>query len=53
MCGIMKNSSYCLNKEILCFAHLTNTMPRQEEAFEKGEPFSSIDTLIQIKTIIK
>ena len=39
-------------KNILCFAHLTNTMPQQEGDFEKGEHFGSIDTLHLLKMII-
>jgi uridine phosphorylase len=30
---------------ILCFAHLTNSMAQKEGDFEKGEEFGSIDTL--------
>ena len=30
---------------ILCFAHLTNSMAQKEGDFEKGEAFGSIDTL--------
>lgn len=40
-------------KEIICFAHLTNTMAQQEGDFEKGEHFGSIDNLNLIKTIIE
>ncbi len=32
-------------KNIVCFAHLTNTMAQNEGDFEKGEHFGSIDTL--------
>ncbi len=32
-------------KEVLCFAHLTNTMALEEGDFEKGPHFGSIDTL--------
>lgn len=38
--------------EIICFAHLTNTMAQKEGDFEKGEHFGSIDSLNLIKTII-
>jgi uridine phosphorylase len=31
--------------DILCFAHLTNSMAQKEGDFEKGEEFGSIDTL--------
>ena len=33
------------NKNVVCFAHLTNTMAQNEGDFEKGESFGSIDTL--------
>ncbi|GEP97755.1 nucleoside phosphorylase [Chitinophaga cymbidii] len=39
-------------RDIVCFAHLTNTMAQQEGDFEKGEHFGSIDTLALIKKII-
>lgn len=39
-------------KEVVCFAHLTNTMAQQEGDFEKGEHFGSIDTLDLLKHII-
>lgn len=32
-------------KNVICFAHLTNTMAKNEGDFEKGEHFGSIDTL--------
>ena len=32
-------------KNVVCFAHLTNTMAQNEGDFEKGEAFGSIDTL--------
>lgn len=33
------------HKNVVCFAHLTNTMAQNEGDFEKGEAFGSIDTL--------
>lgn len=33
------------NKDVVCFAHLTNSMAKNEGDFEKGEHFGSIDTL--------
>lgn len=33
------------NKNIICFAHLTNTMAQTEGDFEKGEEMGSLDTL--------
>lgn len=39
-------------KDIICFAHLTNTMAQQAGDFEKGEHFGSIDTLNLIKDVI-
>lgn len=40
-------------KEIICFAHLTNTMAQQEGDFEKGEHFGSIATFNLIKQLIE
>lgn len=39
--------------EVICFAHLTNTMAQEEGDFEKGEEFGSLDTLALIAKIIK
>jgi uridine phosphorylase len=33
------------NKNVICFAHLTNTMAQQEGDFEKGEYFGSLESL--------
>jgi uridine phosphorylase len=38
---------------ILCFAHLTNSMAQAEGDFEKGEEFGSIDTLNLISYLLK
>ena len=38
--------------DILCFAHLTNSMAQTEGDFEKGEEFGSIDTLKLISYIL-
>ncbi len=40
-------------KDIICFAHLTNTMAQSEGDFEKGEHFGSIATLNLINTVLK
>ena len=37
---------------IICFAHLTNSMAQTEGDFEKGEEFGSIDTLNLIRHIL-
>lgn len=39
-------------KEVICLAHLTNTMAQQEGDFEKGEHFGSLDTLALLKQLI-
>jgi uridine phosphorylase len=41
------------NKNIICFAHLTNTMAQTEGDFEKGEEMGSLDTLELIYHTIK
>ena len=41
------------NKNIICFAHLTNTMAQTEGDFEKGEQMGSLDTLELIYHTIK
>lgn len=41
------------NKNVICFAHLTNTMAQQEGDFEKGEYFGSMDTLNLLREVIK
>ena len=41
------------NKNIVCFAHLTNTMAQTEGDFEKGEEMGSLDTLELIHHTIK
>ena len=38
---------------ILCFAHLTNSMAQLEGDFEKGEECGSIDTLNLVSYILK
>lgn len=40
-------------KNVICFAHLTNTMAQNEGDFEKGEHFGSIDTLNLLSFTIK
>ncbi len=41
------------DKEIVCFAHLTNTMAQTEGDFEKGEHFGSLRMLELIGQVIK
>ena len=36
---------FAKNKNVICFAHLTNTMAQHEGDFEKGEEMGSLDTL--------
>ena len=38
---------------IICFAHITNSMARSEVDFEKGDEFGSIDTLALIGYLLK
>lgn len=38
--------------DIVCFAHLTNSMAQKEGDFEKGEEFGSIDTLNLLSYVI-
>jgi uridine phosphorylase len=40
-------------KNVVCFAHLTNTMAQSEGDFEKGEFFGSIDTLQLLAYLLK
>ncbi|MEJ7678330.1 MAG: nucleoside phosphorylase [Segetibacter sp.] len=40
------------NYNIICFAHLTNSMAQSEGDFEKGEEFGSIDTLSLIRFML-
>jgi uridine phosphorylase len=40
-------------KNVICFAHLTNTMAQIEGDFEKGEHFGSIDTLNLLSYLLK
>lgn len=41
------------NKNVLCFAHLTNTMAQEEGDFEKGEYMGSLHTLDLLRSIIQ
>lgn len=41
------------SKNVICFAHLTNTMAQNEGDFEKGEHFGSLDTLNLLSFILK
>lgn len=38
-------------RNVVCFAHLTNTMAQQEGDFEKGEHFGSLETLQVIEAV--
>jgi purine-nucleoside phosphorylase len=40
------------NKNVICFAHLTNTMAQQEGDFEKGEYFGSLESLALISIAV-
>lgn len=39
--------------DVICFAHLTNTMAQNEGDFEKGESFGSLDTLTLLSQVIR
>ena len=41
------------NKEVVCFAHLTNTMAQEEGDFEKGKDFGSLETVTLIKKVLE
>lgn len=40
------------NRNVICFAHLTNTMAQQEGDFEKGEYFGSLESLALIRSTL-
>jgi uridine phosphorylase len=40
-------------KNVICFAHLTNTMAQSEGDFEKGEHFGSIETLNLVSKLLQ
>ncbi len=40
------------NKDVICFAHLTNTMAQNEGDFEKGEDFGSLEMLSLIEEVL-
>lgn len=42
-----------LEKKVICFAHLTNTMAQSKGDFEKGEEFGSLDTVKLISETLK
>lgn len=42
-----------LEKKVICFAHLTNTMAQSEGDFEKGEEFGSLDTVNLISEVLE
>jgi len=39
-------------KNVICLAHLTNTMAQQEGDFEKGEQFGSLDTMDLLRYLL-
>ena len=41
------------NKDVICFAHLTNTMAQQKGDFEKGDDFGSLDTLKLVERVLE
>lgn len=41
------------NYNIICFAHLTNSMAQEEGDFEKGEEFGSVDSLNLIRFLLR
>ena len=41
------------DKEVICFAHLTNTMAQEEGDFEKGQDFGSLETVTLIKEVLQ
>jgi hypothetical protein len=41
------------NYNIICFAHLTNSMAQSEGDFEKGEELGSLDTLALLSYLLK
>ena len=40
------------DKNVVCFAHLTNTMAQKEGDFEKGEAFGSLEVLKLIEEVL-
>ncbi|MBR9998468.1 MAG: nucleoside phosphorylase [Cyclobacteriaceae bacterium] len=40
-------------KQVICFAHLTNNMAQHEGDFEKGEHFGSVDSLHLLSYVLK
>ena len=41
------------DKDVICFAHLTNTMAQLEGDFEKGKFFGSLEMIELIEEIFK
>ena len=41
------------NNQVICFAHLTNTMAREEGDFEKGEEFGSLETIDLVVRVLE
>ena len=40
------------DNEVICFAHLTNSMAQDEGDFEKGKEFGSLNTLQLIAKVL-
>ncbi|MBJ40991.1 MAG: uridine phosphorylase [Gammaproteobacteria bacterium] len=41
------------DKNVICFAHLTNTMAQKQGDFEKGDDFGSLDTITLIENVLE
>ncbi len=51
-CAALYAYATARDKNIICFAHLTNTMAQEVGDFEKGEHFGSIDSLNLLKILL-
>ena len=40
------------DKDVICFAHLTNKMAQEEGDFEKGEDFGSLEMMKLIQEVL-
>jgi uridine phosphorylase len=45
--------AHARNRDVACFAHLTNTMAQEEGDFEKGQHFGSLVTLELIEAVLQ
>ncbi|PSR04880.1 MAG: uridine phosphorylase, partial [Bacteroidetes bacterium SW_11_45_7] len=45
--------AHARNRDVACFAHLTNTMAQEEGDFEKGQHFGSLITLELIEAVFQ